>query len=426
MFGFLFGKKGETLKDAKNFLSQAEKVYNYRRDLMPESDCKNYLQLLESAQELILKKQYDAPEFFDLKGKLTALMEKFGGKIYPLATITDYVETIVVAGLLALSVRSFFISPFKIPTNSMYPSFYGMTATVYDKDKHFNIFQKALNWAVYSESQYTLKAPESGNLYIEINPTYGIFAFDYVKKNLLGVWPTASKVYSFYVNGQKTDLKLPADFNFEELMMKAFPLGSDGKSMPSYIEALHNQRKNGNIVEKNGSLWLNLGEVKKGENFLNFAIQGGDMLFVDKFSYNFRKPKVGEPIVFLTKYCEGLTERNGGVPDDRYYIKRLVGQGGDTLKVEGTTLYRNGKPITGSPAFKKNFEKDGLYCGYVADGALKDGNSVEIPPHNYYAMGDNSANSLDSRYWGFVPEKAIVGKSMIIFYPFTSRWGATK
>ena len=150
------------------------------------------------------------------------------------------------------------------------------------------------------------------------------------------------------------------------------------------------------------------------------------MLFVDRFTYNFKKPKIGDSIVFLTKYCDGMTAMNNGVPDDKYYIKRLVGVGGDELKVEGDALLRNGKPITGSPAFGKNAKKEGLYGGYSADGALAGGKSVKVEEGHYYAMGDNSHNSLDSRYWGQVPAKALVGKSLIIFYPFTSRWGATK
>jgi signal peptidase I len=47
----------------------------------------------------------------------------------------------------------------------------------------------------------------------------------------------------------------------------------------------------------------------------------------------------------------------------------------------------------------------------------------EIPTGNYVALGDNSANSLDSRYWGFVPEKSVIGKAIFIYYPFTKRWG---
>ena len=77
-------------------------------------------------------------------------------------------------------------------------------------------------------------------------------------------------------------------------------------------------------------------------------------------------------------------------------------------------------------SFAKNAKKEGLYGGYLADGALSGGRTVKVEDGHYYAMGDNSYNSLDSRYWGQVPARALVGKSLIIFYPFTSRWGATK
>ena len=89
-------------------------------------------------------------------------------------------------------------------------------------------------------------------------------------------------------------------------------------------------------------------------------------------------------------------------------------------------LYRNGRPITGAAAFGKNSRKDGLYPGYTASGLLDFGQVVHVPAQSYFAMGDNSPKSKDSRYWGFVPEKEVVGRPIFIYYPLTSRWGPAK
>ena len=48
---------------------------------------------------------------------------------------------------------------------------------------------------------------------------------------------------------------------------------------------------------------------------------------------------------------------------------------------------------------------------------------MNVPARSYAAFGDNSASSLDSRYWGFIPDKDVVGKPLFIYYPFTTRWG---
>jgi signal peptidase I len=46
-----------------------------------------------------------------------------------------------------------------------------------------------------------------------------------------------------------------------------------------------------------------------------------------------------------------------------------------------------------------------------------------VPEHGYFAMGDNSYNSLDSRYWGPVPEENLVGRGLFVYWPFNSHWG---
>lgn len=46
-----------------------------------------------------------------------------------------------------------------------------------------------------------------------------------------------------------------------------------------------------------------------------------------------------------------------------------------------------------------------------------------VPPHSYFALGDNSYNSSDSRYWGIVPERNVIGRGYFVYWPFSSRWG---
>jgi len=99
---------------------------------------------------------------------------------------------------------------------------------------------------------------------------------------------------------------------------------------------------------------------------------------------------------------------------------------GDKLEIKAPVLYRNDAPITGSSAFGANAKRFGNYGGYSAIGGLAPGKTVDVPEDNYFALGDNSGNSQDGRYWGFVPAKDVVGRPILVYYPFTSRWGPAR
>lgn len=129
MFGFFKSKKQ---KRAKDLLGTAYKVYNYRCDVVAESDAKSLAASIEKLEGLIDDGKVGTEEYEKCADALEKLMRKCGGTIYPLSSWADYTDMIVVAGILAIGIRSFFLQPFKIPTNSMYPSFYGMTSVVYN------------------------------------------------------------------------------------------------------------------------------------------------------------------------------------------------------------------------------------------------------------------------------------------------------
>ncbi len=433
MFGLFSRNSGvKKRKAAKQLLDMAEKVYNYRRDVIAAEDARQLSILIDELDSMVSDSKVETPQFEKGADKLEKLLRKCGGRIYPLTSWTDNVETVIVAGILALAVRSFFLQPFKIPTNSMYPSFYGMTPQVYKTSAEApKGFEKLMRLCLKGASNYETLSPADGELFAVLNEPdkmafFGsAFAYDTVDRKLFGVWPSAKRAYKFRVKTKDSvvdvPVEVPLEFSLDDVVLETYFGGEDLRKFVSSL--VDGERR---VVNLNGVPAVSLGKVSKRAPILNFDILTGDMLFVDRFTYNFREPKIGESIVFLTKYCDGLTERNGGKPDDKYYIKRLVGVGGDTLQIKDSTLYRNGSPITGASAFMKNAKKSDGFKGYQAAGALENGAKVAVPKGNYYAMGDNSYNSLDSRFWGFVPQKAMVGKSIIIFYPFTERWGATR
>ena len=136
----------------------------------------------------------------------------------------------------------------------------------------------------------------------------------------------------------------------------------------------------------------------------------GDLILVNKFIYGakipftgfsfpaLRKPKRSDVIVFI--YPEN---------PKKDFIKRLAGLPGETLEIKNGTVYINDKPLL-DPVFNQRY--------YYNRGEFgQEGKKIKIPEDNFFVLGDNSASSQDSRYWGFVPLKNILGKALLIYWP---------
>jgi signal peptidase I len=136
----------------------------------------------------------------------------------------------------------------------------------------------------------------------------------------------------------------------------------------------------------------------------------GDLILVNKFIYgakipftDFRIPgftqlKRGDVIVFI--YPEDTTKD---------FIKRLVGLPGETVEIKDGTVYINDKPLL-EPMFSSRYY-------YSRGDFMPEGKKITVASDNYFVLGDNSASSKDSRYWGFVPKKNILGQAMLIYWP---------
>jgi signal peptidase I len=133
----------------------------------------------------------------------------------------------------------------------------------------------------------------------------------------------------------------------------------------------------------------------------------GDRILVSKFLYRFREPQRGEVIVF--RY-----------PSDpkRPFIKRLAAVGGDRVEIRHGQVLVNGEALDGPGIFRSNY--------YQNEGAYgQAGQVIEVPPEALFVLGDNSGSSHDSRFWGFVPRRLVIGKALCIFWPVT-RWRALR
>ena len=152
----------------------------------------------------------------------------------------------------------------------------------------------------------------------------------------------------------------------------------------------------------------------------------GDFILVNKFSYGIRLPVVGTKIVDIAEPKNGEVMVFIPPHQDVYFIKRVVGIPGDTIRYQDTALYINGKrqnqtfvaqipPV--NPRVLQYREKLGNVEHLIQRNPYRETSVDEwvIPEGHYFMMGDNRDQSSDSRYWGLVSEHNIVGRAVAIW-----------
>ena len=331
-----------------------------------------------------------------LEQKMTELDKAVGKwiKRYPNAAWRENVEVFLVAIAVAMAIRTFFVQPFKIPTGSMQPTLYGVTTVNKLDDPNFKVpgFLTQV-WDAVAFGRFTQQmiAEDDGEV-VEVPPVGHVFRF--INQQTI--------VVQYHGQNPVRRTLLFAPDNLQDPNTRAY-------TRPSFQ------------VRKT---------FHKGEPIISFVETTGDHLFVDRVTYNFRKPSRGEIVVFKTKGIQGLDQ-------SQFYIKRLVGLPGEHLSIGLDRHARiNGVPISGStPHFENIYSFDPAkdpqeshYSGHILqprpDALLRTPDDVlDIRPDHYSVFGDNTANSLDSRFWGDFPQENVIGKSWFVYWPFTKRFG---
>jgi len=429
VFGFFTSNERKMRENAGNWLQLADKILQYRRDQLTGAQVQELRQKTADLQ-LKLRQRADAGKLKLGIESLEGLLQQVGGTFYPKSAMVENVEFFLMAAIIVLGIRTYFIQPFKIPTNSMWPSYYGMTPQVFkQRAAEPGALAMGARLLAFGARPHRLDAPADGEILV---PTGGAESRGAVHSHIVSgqswlVIPTKVREYTLLVGDEPVTVQVPLDFDCDWLVSEAFFSKGEGYSPDDFHAELRRRVSAGEfevrVVDGETIRCIRTGRrVRAGDRVLSFDVLTGDQLFVDRFSYHFVRPPVGSGFVFRTGDIPGIAETYG----DQYYVKRLVGEPGNTLEIKNYRLYRNGRPITGAAAFEKNAHRQGDYVGYRNIGDLSVGKTMTVPPRSFLALGDNSANSADGRYWGFVPEKDVIGRPLFIYYPFSLRWGPTK
>jgi signal peptidase I len=133
------------------------------------------------------------------------------------------------------------------------------------------------------------------------------------------------------------------------------------------------------------------------------TLEVSDRLVVEKISYHFRPPAVGEIVVFDPPQQLQIQ----GYDKNQAFIKRIVGTPGQIIQVQSGKVYRDNIPIAED---------------YIAEPPNYQMEAVRVPENYLFVMGDNRNNSNDSHVWGFLPQQNVIGHACFRFWPL-SRMG---
>lgn len=378
----------KNLKEAKLLLKGVAKFLRYNDDLISAENKSKIADREADFRAAIEKPGVEIKELEELAGHLTKTCEK-SVPGYKASAIRENIEVIFVAVVIAMGIRAYFAQPFKIPTGSMQPTLNGVIAY-----PHESI------------------SPPSFQQYWTSEDTPGI---------LRRVWDKVWYGRSWVNIVAEKDTTVQVGNIHQGTILKFFtytyiPVGDD----PAHPDKTYWVPGTRDRVEQLLTVNARRGHVKAGETIALGYIDTGDQVIVDKFSYHWVRPKNDDVFVFTTNDIAGI---QATLEDPRmgsqHYIKRLAGIPGDHVEVKGGNLYLNGE-IAAQPGFLKVMSKENGYRGYQESGYYT---NVQLDKDQYLALGDNSYNSADSRSWGHVPARNIVGRAVFVYLPFGHHFG---
>src|SRR5437868_3191872 len=346
------------IKHSRLLLRHARKYLRYKHDKLSDADREQIVAEMQMLREALRSKD---------RQKIHSTAETLDKSLHRLTPVTweshwrENCEVILVAVVVAVGIRSYFLQPFKIPTGSMQPTLNGIVGHP-STEPPPNILQQIGEFIVRGRNYINVVSREDDQVF-EITPKKVLFFF------------TFSRLICQRQN----------------FLVYASPdtLGHDFNVLPGRM-------------------------YHRGEIIARGTIDTGDQVFVDKFTYNFVKPHRGDVFVSRTNHIPGIREDpEAGAP---FYIKRLAGLPGDTLRIDPPFLYVNEKKAEGY-GFERVMSAKPPYRGYAQGQQYlsRPDQSFTVPKDGYFAMGDNSYNSYDSRYWGPVPEPNVVGRGLLVY-----------
>ncbi len=308
-------------------------------------------------------------------------------------------ETILVSVAVAFALRCLLLQPFKIPTGSMQPTLFGIHPVALDaRELPHSRLATLFDYLNYSRRYFRWEAPADGALdFTSIHPLPSRPLF-----------PQSTLAYRAE-DGRTFPLTAPATVIDTQRL----------------IPSLQNPQP-----PQRGFL-ANPYAYRQGQTIFQGAMEAGDHLFVNRLSLCLRPPARGDIMVFSTEDLSYQGRSLSGF----FYVKRLVGLPGDTLKIQDRVLWvrPQGSPrflpldATYSRPFARIQSRQGGYAGHAALSSAaylsREEEEYTVPAGHYFLMGDNTENSLDCRFFGPVARKRLVGRPCLVWWPFSPRFG---
>ena len=370
----------DDLKEAGLIAKNARRQLHRRRDLLTDEQFGSFSSQIDELEATVrggnVADRKHVEEMVDRLDKNFSKIQAAPGD----AAWRENCEVLLVALVLAIGIRAYFLQPFKIPTGSMEPTLNGIVAhDVRPQEPLPNVFTRVFQYLCLGRTYADAVSTRDDTIkHLQPIKKWGLF-------NYTRIECASGQSYDVYVPREKMTAGQPDSFDI-------------------YVGRA----------------------LKAGESIVHGYVDTGDQVFVDKFTYNFRRPHREDVFVFSTAGITG-TRRPDMDPaiKSEFYIKRLAGTPGDVLRIEHPRLFVNGEASPGKYFERVAASQDG-YNGYMNNMGTyltSPSETFKVPAEHYFALGDNSAHSSDSRFWGTVPARNVVGRGFFVYYPFTLHWG---